>query len=180
MAVGAALFTIVDLSRIEVAVALPASRFHEVEVGAATTLRMREGRAPVWIGEVVRVAPGVDADEASFVVYVEVEGTPHRNTVPPGEFLVAEVAGAVHRGVLAVPRIAFIEGQVFVVEGDGETERARAVEPKILRLLPDVALAAGGLSDGARVVISNIEQIGDGSKIVVIDDAARDDGEGLH
>ena len=46
--------------------------------------------------------------------------------------------------------------------------------PEIERLLPERALVKGGLQDGELVVVTNLEQIADGSRVQLVESA----GEG--
>ena len=76
VAPGTTLFSVVDVSRVEVPVELPASRFGEVTVGSRSEIRLREGGAARWAGDVVRVSPEVDASDRTFEVFLEVTNDP--------------------------------------------------------------------------------------------------------
>lgn len=167
---GAPLFTLVDVTRVEVPVALPASRFGEVLLGAAAQVRLREGGDVRWDGRVARVSPTVDADLRTFEVYLEIENDPEHPAVPPGAFVLAAVEGLLHDDVVAVPRTAFVGDRVYVAERTpDESGQATATRrrPTIRRLLPDYALVEAGLESGDEVVVTNLERIGEGSAIQV-------------
>jgi RND family efflux transporter MFP subunit len=178
---GATLFTLVDLSRVEVPVALGASHFGEVAVGAPAAIRLREGEDVVWRGKVARVAPTVRAEDSTFLVYLEVEGAVTGNPVPPGAFIVAEIEGKLHPEVFAIPRAAFISERVYVARpklpaGKGEGVAVIAERTPIIdRLLPETALVKDGLAEGDLVVVTNLEQIADGSTVQLVDES----GEGV-
>jgi hypothetical protein len=85
---------------------------------------------------------------------------------------VADVEGPLHDDVIPVPREAFIEDAVFVVRAGeaGGPEVAAEVRPTTVRVLPAAVLVkpaddAQGLRDGDRVVVSNLEDIADGSRL---------------
>jgi len=177
VAPGAPLFEIIDLSRVEVPVALGASQFGEVTPGATASIRLTEGGEVVWKGTVARVSAAVRSKDRTFLVYLVVVGAAEKNRVPPGAFVIAKVEGLLHQDVIPVPRGAFVADRIYVAvpAGDGEAvihERT----PEIERLLPAKALVRGGLQDGELVVITNLEQIADGSRVQLVDEAGAEKG----
>ncbi len=181
---GAVLFDLVDPARVEVAVALPAARFGDVAAGAAASVRLHEDGAAVWSGSVARVAPAVDAERSTFDVFLEIEaraadsGAP----VPPGAFVVAEVAGRTTADVFAVPREALVGDRLFVVElgaalADGGGRHEAVVHerrPHVARRLPDVVLVDSGLEPGERVVVTAVDRVAEGTHVIVLADAEGD------
>jgi RND family efflux transporter MFP subunit len=173
VAPGTVLFDLVDPSRVEVAVALGGSRFGEVAVGARASLRVREDGPEIWSGRVARIGPTVDPVDRTFAVYIVVEtgdGTPA--PVPSGAFVLARIEGALHEGVMAVPRVAFVGEHVYVaIEEQGEGGEvdtvARMRTPAVRRWLTDVALVEGGIERGERIVVTNLEDLAHGSRIRV-------------
>jgi len=168
VAPGITLFHLIDLSHVEVPVALPGSRFGEVVVGAAAEIRLREGGDVVWRGEVKRVAPAIDSMNRTFEAYLEVEGESHATSVAPGSFVVATIDGMLHREVRSVPRGAFVDGQIYLARktaDDPSLAVVEAVTPTVRRLLVDTALVDGGLSDGDLVIVTNIERVAPGSRV---------------
>ncbi len=117
---GAPLFHLTDTARMEVPVAIAARHFGEVRTGAALQLRRTTGGEPVWIGVVARIAPRIDDQDRTFFVYAEVltdapaGGGRVVPTVAPGAFLIGDIEGPLHGGVLAVPRSAFIGARAYV------------------------------------------------------------------
>jgi RND family efflux transporter MFP subunit len=176
---GTPLFRMVDLSRVEVPVALGASRYGEVAVGARAAIRLTEGGPVVWRGPVARVSPSVNSLDRTFLAYLEVSGDAADAPVPPGAFVLAEIEGLLHEGVIALPRAAFVEEVVYVADpADGEAV-IREVRPEVFRTLPNVALVTGGVEPGDRVVVTSLEQIAAGSRVILVDDGNRDaEGEG--
>ncbi|MFG0320646.1 MAG: efflux RND transporter periplasmic adaptor subunit [Planctomycetota bacterium JB042] len=170
VAPGTVLLSLVDASTVEIPIELPASRFGEVEYGAAAQVRLREDGDVRWSGRVRRVAPEVDAETRTFEAYLEIENDPGRPAVPPGAFVLAAVEGLLHENVVVVPRVAFVGDLVYVAERmSSESGEAVAVRrtPTVRRSLADWALVDGGLAAGDEVIVTNLEQIADESRIHV-------------
>ncbi len=164
---GDQLFTIVDLTHVEVPVALPAGRYDEVAVGAPAALRVPDRDEPVWEGTVTRIAPAIETERRIFFAYLVVEGTPGANPVTPGAHLVATVAGRRHEGVMPIPRRAFLGDRLFVAV-PGEADGTATVEermPTVDRYLAGYALVSAGLEPGDAVLITNLESVANGSQV---------------
>ncbi|MHC4934353.1 MAG: efflux RND transporter periplasmic adaptor subunit, partial [Planctomycetota bacterium] len=170
VAPGTTLFDLVDLGRIEIPVALPASRQGHVAQGAPTVIRAESGGPLLWEGSVARVAPTVRSLDRTFFVYLVLENPAGRSPVAPGTFVVAEVAGRTFEGVFILPRTAFVGERVFVVEKGV----ARARRPEVVAEFPHVLLATGGIDEGARVVLTNLEEVADGTKVAAAPDRKTD------
>lgn len=166
VAPGSELFEVVDVSRVEIAVGLPASRFDVVRPGAAVRVLPREGAAPVWTGTLARTSPTVDTENRTFSAYVLIDGGDETAPVPPGSFVVVEVTGERYDDVIVVPRNAFVGTTLFVAQPDGEHEAVvHALTPGLRATLLDVVLVESGVEPGALIVTSNVEQIADGSRV---------------
>ena len=181
---GDVLFELVDLSRTQVAIALPAGRYDDVGTGSAVALLDPATRRSLWAGAVARRAPGIDPASRTFHVFVEIEGTPFDNPIPPGRHVLAEVRGPAHTNVFVVPRQAFLDGRLFVASvakpsfwapqrmwlaGLPHTEstiyEVRERTPTVSRWLPGVGLVTAGLADGERLLTTNLESVGDGGTV---------------
>jgi len=171
--VGDPLFTLVDLSRVEVPIALPAARYGDVARGARATARLPDTSAPLWEGQVARVAPEINAADRTFFAYVVIAGSTTRNPAPPGTHLLVSVEGRLFKDVFALPRRAFLGDRIFIARLTSEpTEATDAREavveertPQIVRLLDGVALVRRGLDDGDLVLVSNLESVAKGSVV---------------
>ncbi|MCB9832701.1 MAG: HlyD family efflux transporter periplasmic adaptor subunit [Planctomycetes bacterium] len=168
VAAGTRLCRLVDPSRVEVAIALPASYKDSVAPGSAVSLR-RPDRAETRAASVTRVAPEIDPTERSFLVYVELDA--EQGPIPaPGDFLAARVTGPRHRDVYVIPRTAFLGDELFVLKrvaerGDEARVEARRIE--LERILPDVALSRDPAAEGLEFVTDNLEQIASGSRVAI-------------
>lgn len=170
--VGDPLFTIVDLSRLEVPLALPAGRYEEVHTGSPAVLRLADRPEALWEGQVARVAPAINPGERTFYAYVVLEGTPTESPAAPGTHLLASIDGRVHEKVIPVPRQAFLGQTVFVARPDGDADEAviEARRPTVVRILSGVALVRGGLADGELILVTNLESVAHGSRVRIAPD----------
>lgn len=175
---GQALFAMIDLSAVEVPVALPARYFADVDAGSAVTLYYAESGRKAHTGTVSRKSPGVNEAERVFYAFVVIKGTPVSNPVAPGEYLRAEVAGRTHENVYVIPREAFASEDLFALDADAESTAgqaagaarraiARRITPTVSRWLMDVAVVTGGLADGDEIATTNLESVANGSKLRV-------------
>ncbi|MEE8106278.1 MAG: efflux RND transporter periplasmic adaptor subunit [Planctomycetota bacterium] len=165
VAIGTPLCRIVDLSRVEIPVALPASRMGDVSAGASATVRLSRAGDPIWTGTVARVAPGVNTNDRTFFVYLEVSGE-GEGAIAPGTFVVANISGSLFKNVIPITRMAFLDDSVFVVDG-GSPARARKRDVEIFVRLPHIALVRNGLEPGDKLIVTNLEQIADGTEVVI-------------
>lgn len=165
---GDPLFSLVDLSLIEVALALPASRFGEVQQGAAAVLKDSGTGEILHRGTIARIAPAIHDEHRTFLAFVEVPGTPGANPIAPGRHVLGEVEGALHPDVVAVPRSAFLGSEVLVLTtAKGQTRTVEARRPTVRRLLPGVALVSEGIADGEEFLLTNLETVSSGSRVRV-------------
>jgi len=165
VAPGTPLFEVVDLSQVEIPVALPASRYGQVGVGAEAHVSLPGSGGSSWSATVVRVAPTVRSDDRTFLVYVESRG---EDVVPPGAFVSVSIPGKVYPDVFAVPRTAFVGQTLFIVADGIAKERT----PNIVRALPSTILCDVGIEVGDRIIVTNLEQVADGAKVVTADTPA--------
>lgn len=175
--VGDPLFTIVNLSRIQVPVALAAGQYAEVKQGARASVHLPEQSEVLWEGTVDRVAPQINPVERTFYAYLVVTGKDRETPVPPGTHVVAEIEGRTHQGVVPVPRRAFLGKRVFVAHPDKEGDEGTYVvserAPTVERFLSGVALVSSGVEDGELVLVTNLESVAEGSRVRLVIDGAK-------
>jgi RND family efflux transporter MFP subunit len=175
IAPGLPLFQIIDLSRVEIPVSLPASQFGKVRAGSSARFRYRKEDESVWEGEVARVAPSVNAADRTFYAYLDILAGQNGHRIPEGAFVMADIAGPTHEKVIVIPRTAFVGEHLFVIERASEDDRSATVSvryPAIRKLLADVALVDSGLEQGEEVILTNVEEIADGSKVTIVREAS--------
>ncbi len=120
-------FTIVDLDRLRVVVALPERDLARVAPGQSAQIVSAYDDAVSGTGRVVRVAPVVDTTTGTVRVTVAID--PGQAKLRPGQFVNVRIEVARHDAVITVPRrgVVWEEGQSFVftlVEGPPPKEPA--------------------------------------------------------
>ncbi len=185
--IGSRVARVVDLRRIEVPLRLPSAAAGSLGVGDAVTLRVDGNAQGPWEGAVVRVAPETDAATRTVTVFVEVEQEVSADALAqrdaelilPGRFLMGEVrADAAGEALVLVPRGAVVADTVTIadVAPDGSI-RSRQVPVRIAfgvrgsypqidpREREWAALEPGSLEPGARIIVSNLDQLGTGTLV---------------
>ena len=160
---GLPVLTLIDPSRVEIPIQLPAAEYDRVRIGAPCRIESESLVGKLWRGEVARIAPVADEQTRTFAVYVIVDNTDQAQPLVPGRFVRAEVRGPVYPNAILVPRRACRNGQVFVVEDD--VARVRSVTTE--RLIEERALVTGDLHGGDRVILSHLDKLADGSPVRV-------------
>ena len=113
---GSVLMTLIDPSRVEIAIRLPAAVYDRTRVGAACRAESESLPGVFWQGQVARIAPAADETTRTFAVYVIVDNTKQSQPLVPGVFVGAEVQGPVREDRILVPRGVIREGYVLVAE----------------------------------------------------------------
>jgi len=108
---------VVDSSRIEVPVQLPAGVRPLVHVGDPVELRSTDRRERTWSATIARIAPEDDQRNRTFTAWAELTQDPTRpDAIAPGVFLEVLVLSAQPEPLTVVPRRAIRGDVVFVVE----------------------------------------------------------------
>lgn len=122
-------FTVVDLSRLRVVVALPERDLARVQVGQPASVVSAYDEEVSAPGKVVRVAPVVDTQTGTVRVTVGLEAG--ALVLRPGQFVSVRIEVARHEGVITVPRRAVVweEGRSYaytLLEGPPPEEPGKA------------------------------------------------------
>lgn len=166
LAVNAAMFTIVDLSRVEVEATVPAEQVARLAVGQAATLRVEGFGEREFAGRVARINPMARAGSRAIPVYVTIDnkdGALRGGMFASGEVLVAQASAAI-----AVPPVAVRhddKGDFVLVIADGRTVR-RPVTRVDLWARGDL-VQVEGLAPGDRVVTGNLPGLTAGRPVTV-------------
>jgi multidrug efflux pump subunit AcrA (membrane-fusion protein) len=178
---------VVDPSRVEIPLRIPASSRALAPVGAKAIVTARaDGRA--FEGVVARVAPEDDPDSRTATVYIEiVQGDARGDALAPGAFVEAKVLAGGSAPRIAVPRRAIRDESIAVVESGRVRMRRISVDFAYAGTPDGAALADADwavLSDefaaGTLVVIDGSRSLVEGQEIepvTVQADAAPVDGE---
>lgn len=158
---GSPLARITCLEKIEIPVELPVSVRPLVEAGAACTLEMESNLSLRWGGTVSRLAPVADARSRTFSAYVMVDNREQEAPLIPGFFLTARVHGPLLHEVLAVPRGAIDNGQVFVAND----AKAHARRIRVETVIEETVVVTGELAEGDRLILTNLDVLYDQAPI---------------
>lgn len=169
--------SIIDLSRMEIEVPVPASEIGAVEIGQIVSLAIEGVDTPAQ-GRVVRISPGTQSGTRSVPVYLELENRDRR--VRAGLFAQGQLMVGARRGVVAVPETAIRDsgGRQFVYRIEGERIQEREVGTG-LRDDSSARTEGGsglveitrGLSVGDRIVAQNLGPLRAGSPIKIVEHA---------
>ena len=162
VAPGTSLVELIDPGVVEIAVALPAARYGSVKRGAGARVYMASEDPRRFLCKVARIAPVIDSEQRTFFVYLVLS----HGEVPPGAFVTAEIDGPVFEGVFVLPRTAFVGDRIFVAKQG--VAHARTPESRLL--LPQVMLAVGGVAEGEQLIVTNLEEVADGTRVSSIPD----------
>jgi len=117
---GSAVARVVDLSRLEVPLKLPAGSSSWVKAGDAVSLWIGDALdEPAQRGTITRIAPEADAMSRTITVYVEVEqDSADADRLLPGQFVLGRVMTRDPSPRVVIPRRAVQDGYVFVAASD--------------------------------------------------------------
>jgi len=166
LAVNAAMFTVVDLSRVEVEATVPAEQVARLAVGQTASLRVEGFGEREFAGSVARINPMARAGSRAIPVYVTIDnrdGALRGGMFASGEVLVAQAAGAI-----AVPPVAIRhdeQGDFVLAIADGRTVR-RPVTRVALWARGDL-VQVDGLAPGDRIVTGNLPGLTAGRSVSI-------------
>lgn len=158
---GLVVATLVDPSRVEVAIHLPASIHDRVKPGANCRLTSESSTGSGWTGSIARVSATADAQTRTFAAYVVVDNSVQAQPLVPGVFVTATIEGPTHSDRILVPRRAVRGGRVFIIEGD----HAKVCIVSVDRHIGDQAMVRGELKSGDRVILTRLDRLADGSPV---------------
>jgi RND family efflux transporter MFP subunit len=163
------LLDVVDLSRMEMEVAVPTSDIIAIAPGQEVGVKF-EGLAQLLPATVVRINPATQAGSRSIMTYLQLDNP--QNRLRAGMFGEARLTLAKKAGVLAAPPSALqVNGDnayVYAIEQDKLVRRQ--VQTGITGSDGDVTLVeiTGGLEPGARIVRSNLGNLPAGATVKVL------------
>ncbi|MEQ9460757.1 MAG: efflux RND transporter periplasmic adaptor subunit [Phycisphaeraceae bacterium] len=173
---GQVMAEVVDVSRIEVPVRLPASSRGTFSLGDEAVVVAASDASRRWVGRIARINPTDDGATRTLTAYVMVEqqgaDASAATTLTPGLFVSVEVPGLRTEGDLVIPRRAVRAGRVFVVEDGGLVSRAVSVRYTLKEVLAGLPFAEwvvlgeeSGLSEGELVVSESTALLRDGVRV---------------
>ena len=162
VAPGAALFELIDTSRLEARAPARAADVPFLEVGRQVEVRVDAYPGEVFLGKVLRLGAELDADTRTLTVEAEIANP--RGRLKPGLPARLEVTRRELPGALVVPQSALIEletGKALYVVEDGRARRRDV----ILGPTVEEAVVVEGLSPGTRVVVEGQHALADGQRV---------------
>ncbi len=173
VAVDARILTIVDLSRLQLEAAVPASEIGRVKVGQPVALRVDGFGAREFAGHIERINPSTIAGSRSINVYAVIEnpeGTLRGGLFAQGGLTLERVDGA-----LVVPAAALREelGERFVYLLADGVVRKRQVKTGTADSAGRVQVLAG-LAPGDRVVTRDLGTLREGAPARLVETQRRD------
>lgn len=167
---GAKLFMMADTQPLLLSMYLPESEANTVRRGQRVDIRPDTGAEVHFEGEVLRIAPEVDARTGTVKVTAQTQAGG-----VPGSFVRVRILMDTHDNVLAIPRRSIVAdaGDRFVFIAAADT--VRKVQVGIGYEDETHAEVTHGLSGGDIVVTAGVGGIRDGTKVKVVrpDDVAR-------
>ena len=162
------LLTIVDLSRMEVEAAVPASDIPNVEVGQTVRFRVEGFGTRSFEGAIARINPQSQAGSRSIMVYIEVPNSD--DALKGGMFAKGNITLMRRDSVTAIPIAALREERGETVVYALENDRLARLAVKTGTRNEDEAWVeiTQGLQPGARVVKSNLGALNTGVEVRVV------------
>lgn len=113
---GTRIARIVDLSRVEIPLRLPASDRPLIEVGQNVSIVSTGEREQQWQGEIHRISPGDDPGTRTFSVFVEVEQDPAgAGLLTPGRYVSGVVRALESERRIVVPRRSISDQRMLII-----------------------------------------------------------------
>ncbi len=159
---GTNLWRLIEVSRVEIPVQVPASQITSLAVGRRAEIELPAAGGPQWLGRVIRISPEVDPVNRTAVAYLEVENDPSTFPLLPGELIEAEIEGRLFPDVMVIPRRALIDGLAYVKVEDRAARRV----PKALAAFGDDLLVESGLAPGELLILTNLEMLQEGTQVI--------------
>lgn len=162
---GNPLFTVMDLSTLELTALVPASDIPSVRVGQTVEFQVEGFGERSFAGTVQRINPSTEPGSRSIAIYVEIAnaaGELRGGMFAQGSLVIAESAAA-----KVIPASAVHEeaGETFVYRIEGDRLARRSVEVAIRDAASGSLAVASGLEAGDRVIASALANLQNGTPV---------------
>jgi len=165
-----ALLRIVDLSTVRTTVHVGESDYRQLREDQPAEVRVDTYPGEVFVGRVERLAPVLDPQTRTAVVYIAVDNP--RSLLKPGMHARVRVKLALHERVSVVPLSAVVELRgrktIFIVAADGHS--VRQVEVQVGLVEGAWVEVLSGLRPGDRVVTLGSHLVEDGQDVELVDE----------
>ena len=169
VAPGTVLFDLIDPQQLQLQLRLPSTAAGLTRPGSGARLFLGPDRDQVYTTTVARVSAQVQPPNSQLCVWVDLDTEELPHSLLPGTLVRASVDGKLHPDVIAVPRAAMVDDTVFIARRSTDNPEegiVAAVRPTIAAILQDVALVTSGLDPGDDVILTSVEAIDNGSRIL--------------
>lgn len=163
-----ALFQVVDLDTVEVAVNVPEKRLARVREGLPAELTVLSYPGRVFHGTVALLSPVLDPVSRTLEARVRIDNP--ALALKPGMFAEVRLLLRQEQQIVRVPLAALVDradGQVAFVVREG---RARRVAVRTAFVQEDTAAVESGISAGEMVVVVGQQNLNDGDEVTVAEE----------
>lgn len=159
------LFTLVDLSRLELEALVPANEISRVVVGQAFTMTVEGYGGQRFEGRVARIGPLAATGSRSVPIYIEIANPD--SALKAGLFAEGALSIGRHAAAALAPIAALHSesGVGFVYLIDGDKIRRQPVETGVFSETEGVVEIIKGLSAGNRLVAANLGVLKEGARV---------------
>ncbi len=122
------------------------------------------GKSFDYGGRLDRIGAHIDSASGGVQVFIRLEGADLSKPLRPGAFVVIQMPDRTYRDVAQLPESVLFEGNtVYVIEG----ERLQKRKVELVARVGNDVLLRGEISNGDRIVVTRIAEIGPGQKVEV-------------
>jgi RND family efflux transporter MFP subunit len=166
--VDSRLFTIVDLSRLELEAPVPAAEVPNIAVGQQVRFRVEGFGEKEFAGSIVRINPATQPGTRSILIYVEIPNP--EQALKAGMFAKGSLTLATQRAEVLVPLTALRTeaAATFVYVVSGDRIARQDVTVGLVNEAEGRAEIVKGLAPGARIVRMNLGALKVGAPVRVV------------
>jgi RND family efflux transporter MFP subunit len=163
MGMGQSILTLMDLSRVKIAVDAPAEEIEKIRIGQKCLVRISTRPGEIFYGEVYSKNLAADPLSKTFKVEIKVENPDMK--IKAGVYADISIEYVRHEGVYLLPLSALLSGDKEVMVDENGVARKRAVT---VGLSDDSRFeVASGLQPDERVIVEGNYDLKDGTAVII-------------
>ena len=168
VSVDGKLFTIMDLSRMELTASIPAAEIGTVKLGQTVNVRVEGFKNRLFEGRVERINPSTQTGSRSILIYVVFNNDD--NTLKGGMFGTGEVIVSALESQLVIPMDAVYQenNQSFVYLIENHLLKKQAVKLGLRNNSTQQVQVLEGLNVGNMIVSRHFDDLREGTKVNVV------------
>lgn len=165
VAIDGKLFTLVDLTRLELEALVPANEIANIAVGQEFVTTVEGFGGKTFPGRVARIAPTAQAGNRSLPIYIEIANP--EATLKTGVFAEGNVELGRKKATALVPTSALRNesGVTFVYVLEGDRVKRQTVEVGLTSEREGLVDIVKGVAVGARVIAANLGALKEGARV---------------